>query len=327
VSNQYKVAISYPLPGNLPELLAPLGSLQLWINKSSEILSREKLSTHARGCDGLIVTPADGPLGPEFFEHAGNRLKVISCYSVGFDYVDITAAQRRGIAVGITPEATTEPTADIAWLLILGASRNVTRAVRIAQSGRWAGIQPDDDYGTRVVGKTLFILGAGRIGFAVARRALGWNMKLLYAAQSAKPLLEAKPYHARRVSLDEGLRRADITSIHLPLNAHTEKIVNATALAKMKSGSILVNTSRGGIVDETALVGALSHGPLAAVGLDVYENEPRIHPELIAMENAFLLPHIGTATREDRQWMTKMAVDNLIAGVQGEPLPNSATGP
>ena len=323
----FKVVISYPLPGDLREMLLPLGPIALWINPSSELLDPETLFAQARNCDGLIVTPGDGPLGRDFFEQIGDRLKVVSCYSVGFDYVDLDEARKRDVAVGHTPGATTEPTADIAWLLILGASRNANRATRVIQSGDWRGIKPDDDYGVRLVGKTLFILGAGRIGMAVAQRALGWKMKLLYTAQTPKPALEAAPYNARRVTSDEGLREADIVSIHLPLNAQTKRTIDASMLATMKPGSILINTSRGGIVDEDALVHALRDGPLYAAGLDVYENEPEIHPDLLALENAFLLPHIGTATREDRQWMTRMAVDNLIAGVKGTTLPTPVPTP
>ena len=320
-----KVVITYPLPGEPLKLLEGDDSLDVWMHRETTRLNREALLLHASQADGILVTPADGLIDKEIFDAAGKQLKVISCFSVGFDYVDIKEAEKRGIAVGITPDATTEPTADIAWLLILGACRNLPQATRLIRSGHWTGIAPSDQYGTRLVGKTLLIVGAGRIGTAVARRAVGWNMNILYTARTSKQHLENDPYHAKQVSLQQGLQNADIVSLHIPYNDKTHHFIDENELSSMKPDSILINTSRGGVINEIALVNALSRDVIRGAGLDVYENEPSLSPGLLDADNCLLLPHIGTATIEDRKWMTKMAIANLTAGVSRQPLPHPVT--
>jgi glyoxylate reductase len=322
-----KVVITYPLPGDPLTLLEGDDSLDVWMHRETSRLSREALVRHVSHADGILVTPADGPIEKEIYDAAGKQLKVISCFSVGFDYVDIKEAARRDIVVGITPDATTEPTADIAWLLILGTCRNLPRAVQRIRSGHWTGIAPNDRYGTRLVNKTLLIVGAGRIGTAVARRAIGWNMNILYTARTSKPHIENAPYHATRVSLEQGLQNADIVSLHIPFNHETHHLIDANALSSMKPDAVLINTSRGGVINERALVDALSRGVIRGAGLDVYENEPHLSPGLLDAANCLLLPHIGTATTEDRKWMTEMAIANLAAGVSCRPLPHPVTSP
>ena len=316
-----KILISYPLPGDPNRFLSHATPPDVWINPVEEILPRSTLLKHLPGVAGIVVTPGDGPINDEIFEAAGPQLKVVSCYSVGYDYVDIESARKKQIAVGITPDATTEPTADIAWLLILGVARKLNQAINVIREHRWSGIAPGDQYGHRLAGKTLFIVGGGRIGTAVARRSLGWQMKIIYLAQSDKPELEAAPYWAKRVTLEEGLQQADIVSLHVPLNAQTHHMIGRDELELMNNSAIIINTARGGIIDERDLIDALRHEKIGGAGLDVFDNEPHINPELYALNNCLMLPHIGTATVEDRQWMTQMAMENLIAGIADEPLP------
>ncbi|MDG2206650.1 MAG: D-glycerate dehydrogenase [Pirellulales bacterium] len=315
-----RVAISFPLPGLEINTITADERLQVWVNPSTEILSRETLLAHARGAHGVLVTPGDGPIDDAWMQAAGDSLRVISCFSVGVDYVDLAAAGRRQILVGNTPGATTEPTADITWLLLLGAARNIRRASNTLETG-WTGIKPDDDYGLRLVNQTLLVIGAGQIGTAVARRATGWGMRILYVARSLKTAIEADPICATRVTLEEGLAQADIISLHVPLTAETTHMIAKPQLDLMKRTAVLINTSRGAVVDESALIDALEKRRIHAAGIDVYENEPVIPPRLMRLNNAFLLPHIGTATHDDRSEMTHMATENLLAGIQGRRLP------
>ena len=318
-----KIVITYPLPGDPKRFLNDIDPSNVWMNRDKEILPRSTLLRHLPGAAGLVVTPGDGPIDAGIFEAAGNKLKVVSCYSVGFDYVDILTARKNNIAVGITPTPTTEPTADIAWLLILGVERKINQAITVIREGSWTGIAPGDEYGHRLIGKTLFIVGGGRIGSAVARRSLGWQMKILYLAQSKKSELEGAPYHAERVTLEDGLQRADIVSLHVPLNKRTRHMIGAEQLKLMKKNATIINTARGGIINERDLIDALRHKRIRGAGLDVFENEPNIDAELYDLDNCLMLPHIGTATVEDRLWMTQMAMENLRAGIEDKPLPYS----
>jgi glyoxylate reductase len=271
-----------------------------------------------RGAHAVIATPADVQINAEFFDAAGERLVIVSNYAVGVDNIDLAEARRRGIAVGNTPDAVTEPTADCAWLLMLAACRRAREGLAIATSGTWPGVKPLDPPGVSVIGKTLLIVGAGRIGTAVARRAVGFDMNILYHSRSGHPEIEASPMRARRIGLDEGLAVADFVTLHTPLTDETRHLISAGRLALMKPTAVLVNTSRGPVVDEAALAAALRDGTIFAAGLDVFEREPEIHPELIGLPNAFLLPHWGSTTVENREWMTEQAVDNVVAALTEE---------
>ncbi len=320
-----RAIISFPLPGLELTSITGQNNLQVWVNPTAKMLSRESLLAHARGVAGVLVTPGDGPIDDAWMDAVGDSLRVISCFSVGVDYVDLAAARRRNILIGNTPGATTQPTADITWLLILGAARKIRHATETLATG-WAGIKPDDDYGLRLVDKTLLVIGAGQIGTAVAQRAVGWGMKTLYVARSPKAAIEAEPIGARRVTLEEGLAQADIVSLHVPLTAETTHMIGKPQFDLMKRSALLINTSRGAVVDESALIAALEENRIYAAGLDVYEREPAIPPRLMRLKNAFLLPHIGTATHDDRSEMTRMATENLLAGIQGRKLPFAVTG-
>lgn len=320
-----EIAILRPLPGDAVARFVAAGFDRgsIWVNPEDRPLDRPELLDAVRGARAVVTTPPDRPIDDEVLDAAGDQLVIVSNFAVGVDNIDVAAAHRRGIIVGHTPDAVTEPTADIAWLLLLGAARRVREGERLARSGTWSGVGPNQLLGRRIVGKTLFILGAGRIGLATARRAPGWNMTVTYHARSRHPEFEAAPVCARRVTLEEGLATADIVSIHVPLSDETRHLVDAARLATMKPTAILVNTARGAVVDEAALVDALRAGRIAAAGLDVYEHEPRLHPGLVALDNTFLLPHLGSATIEDRTWMMEISVDNAIAALRGEPVPHT----
>jgi lactate dehydrogenase-like 2-hydroxyacid dehydrogenase len=285
-------------------------------------LPRPELLAAIRGAHAVFATPADTLINHEFFDAAGSQLKIVSNYAVGVDNIDLAEAKKRGVIIGHTPNAVTEPTADIAWLLLLGAAKRASEGEKLVRSGHWKGVAPLELLGTRVLGKTLLIVGAGRIGLATARRSIGWNMNVLYHARSRHPEYEKAPINAQQVSLEDGLRHADFVSIHIPLSPTTRHFMNAERIAMMKPSAILINTARGAVIDEKSLVDALREKRIAAAGLDVYENEPQLMPGLAELDNTFLLPHLGSATVEDRIWMMELAADNIIACLRGERVPN-----
>jgi glyoxylate reductase len=316
------IAITRPLPGDPIGMLRAAGFEDVWINPRDERLTPQEFRDAAPGANAILTTPMDRVDGA-LLDAAGPQLKIVSNYAVGYDNIDVVECRRRGVIVGNTPGAVTEPTADITWLLLLGAARRAREGIDLIRSGTWSGVAPNQLLGTRLGGKTLFILGAGRIGTATARRAPGFNVTVIYTARSRRQEIEAGPVNAAYVSLEEGLSQADFVSIHVPLNAETRHLINRERIALMNPSAILVNTSRGGVIDEGALVEALRERRIAAAGLDVFENEPALHPGLADLPNVFLLPHLGSATREDREWMMRLAVENIIAALRGEPVPHS----
>lgn len=322
MSSNSRIVITRPIPGDPRKLLVDAGFPNVWVNPRDERLPRPELLAAIPEAHAVLATPADTLINCEFFDAAGPQLKIVSNYAVGVDNIDLAEAKRRGILVGHTPNAVTEPTADIAWLLLLGAAKRAAEGERLVRSGTWKGVAPEQLLGHRVIGKTLFIVGAGRIGLATAKRSIGWEMNVLYHARSRHEEFERSPINAKRVSLEEGLREADFVSIHTPLTAETRHLINADRLRMMKPGAILINTARGAVIDETALVDALRSKAIAAAGLDVYEREPHLAPGLIELENTFLLPHLGSATVDDREWMMQIAVNNIIAALRGQKLPH-----
>lgn len=300
-------------------------AFELLGNFEDRALPRDELLSGVPGVDALLCIPADR-VDAEVMDAAGPRLRVISNYAVGYDNVDIPAATARGILVTNTPGVLTETTADLAWALILGASRRVAEGDALVRSGGFHGISPTFMLGRDVNGKTLGIVGMGRIGMAVARRAVGFGMAVLYTRRSGPVAAELVPAGAswrHCDALDQLLAAADIVSVHVPLSPVTRHLIGAPELALMRPGSVLVNTSRGAVVDEAALVEALRTGPLGAAGLDVYEDEPLLFPGLADLPNTVLLPHVGSATIETRGRMAELAARNAIAAVRGEPVPHT----
>lgn len=270
--------------------------------------------------EGLICLLTDR-IDREVLE-AAPRLKVVANVAVGYDNIDLVAATARGIMVTNTPGVLTETTADLAFALILSVARRIVEADRFVRAGKFAGwelLQPH--LGVDVYGKILGIVGFGRIGRAVARRARGFDMEVLYYDELRDEEAE-RELAAKFVPFEELLERSDFISIHVPLTEKTRHMFDANAFQKMKKGACLINTARGPVVDEAALVEALKQGKIRGAGLDVYEEEPRVHPELLELENVVLLPHIGSATTETRLKMALMAVENLVTALRGRVPPN-----
>ncbi len=325
-----KILITRPLPGDAADMvrsaMAPAATgLEIDANREDRRLEPDELLDRCRGCTAILTTPRDR-VDAAVLDAAGPTLRIVSNYAVGVDNIDLAACRERGVLVGHTPDAVTEPTADMAWLLILAAGRRAFEGDALIRSGEWRGVSPKELNGHRLVDKNLLIVGAGRIGLAVARRALGWRMRVRYVARTRHPEFEAAPLDAERVELDRGLAEADVVSLHTPLTPETRHLLDRRRLALMKPTSILVNTARGAVIDEAALVEALRAGRPGSAGLDVFENEPRIVEGLAALRNVFLMPHLGSSTHEDRVWMTRQAVDNLVAALRGEPVPREASG-
>ena len=259
--------------------------------------------------DGLLCLLSDEVRRP--WIDAAPALKIIANIGVGYNNIDWAYARSRGVVVTNTPGALTEATADLAMALILACSRRLLEADRLTRAGKFTGWDLELCLGLELNGAVLGIVGMGRIGRAVARRATAFGMKVVYTRRGGAPGENLDGCTA--VSFEELLSTADVVSIHCPLTAETRHLFGAAAFARMKPGSILVNTSRGPVVDEEALVKALVSGPLSAAGLDVYEREPEVHPRLLALPNAVLLPHIGSATEKARRAITRMAVSNIVS--------------
>jgi glyoxylate reductase len=276
--------------------------------------SRAELLAGVADADALLCLLTDR-VDAEVLD-AAPGLRVVANYAVGFDNIDVAAATARRVVVTNTPDVLTEATADLAWSLILGAARRVGEGDALVRSGGWAAFSPMLLLGAPVAGRTLGIVGLGAIGTAVARRARGFDMPVLYTGPHRRAEAEAQT-GARWVPLAELLARSDVVSLHAPLRADNRHLVDADALALMKPTAILVNTARGGLVDEPALVAALRDGTIAAAGLDVYEREPALSAGLADLPNALLLPHIGSATTEARAAMVQLCCDNIAAVFDG----------
>lgn len=271
-------------------------------------------------CDGLVSLLTDRVDGPLLDKSP--RLKVVSNFAVGFNNIDIKAATERGICVGNTPGVLTDATADMAFCLLIAAARRVVEGHQYTQSGRWKTWEPLGHLGQDLAGRTLGVVGMGRIGYALARRCQrGWDMKVLYHDVHPSPKAEAD-LGAVRVEFDTILREADFLSLHTDLNESTRGMIGAVALGKMKKTAVLINTARGPLVDEKALAEALRNGTIFAAGLDVTDPEPPAADDpLLRLPNVVIAPHIASATVDTRNNMALICARNLIAGLRGEPLP------
>jgi lactate dehydrogenase-like 2-hydroxyacid dehydrogenase len=254
----------------------------------------------------------------------GNRTKLIANYGVGFEHIDVAAAKAKGVAVSNTPGVLTDATADIALTLLLMAARRAGEGEREVRAGKWTGWRPTHLLGSSLKGKTLGLVGFGRIGVATARRAFhGFGMKIAYyGRREAEPEVAGELDARFYTDLRDLLAASDFVSLHTPGGAETANLIDARALAAMKPGAYLINTARGGLVDHAALADALRGGRLAGAGLDVFPQEPRVPEELLGLENVVLLPHLGSATRETRVAMGERALANVVAWAEGRPLPD-----
>jgi lactate dehydrogenase-like 2-hydroxyacid dehydrogenase len=281
--------------------------------------SQQKLLSAAEGADALFITPADR-LDSAFFEKVSPTVKIIVTYSVGFEHIDVDAAIRRKISVAYTPGVNNEATADIAMLLLLGASRRAYEAQELVRTGAWKPMSPDMLLGWQVGGKILGIFGMGRVGQALARRARGFGMKIHYCNPSelSVEIVGDAVYHKDPSEL---LHVSQFLSLHAPETPQTHHFLNSEAISLLPVGAIVVNTARGGLVVDADLIAALKSGRVAAAGLDVFEGEPKLNPEYVPLKNTFLLPHIGSATIETRTAMGMLALDNVDAVLNGRPAP------
>jgi lactate dehydrogenase-like 2-hydroxyacid dehydrogenase len=282
---------------------------------------RAELLRRVAGCDGILTLLTDR-VDDVLLDAAGTGLRVVSNYAVGFDNIDVAACTARGIPVGNTPGVLTETTADLAWALLMAAARRVAEGDRYVRAGRWRTWGPQLLLGTDVHGSTLGIVGFGRIGQAVARRAAGFNMTVLYWDRGRAPTETERALGATYADLDELLARSDFVTLHVSLNEETRHLLDAAALARMKPSAVLVNTSRGPVVDHLALAPALQTGVIAAAALDVTDPEPMAPDDpLLGLENCLVVPHIASASYATRGRMAEMAAANLLAGLREEPLP------
>lgn len=277
--------------------------------------TREQLLVGIRGCAGLLTHLVDR-LDGEAFDAAGSSLRVVSNFAVGFNNVNLDEATKRSIVVCNTPGVLSDATADLAWALLMGIARRVAEGDRLMRTGGWTGWKPGELLGGDLVGRTLVIVGAGRIGYAMARRATGWNMRIVYVARNPHADFE-NDLHAVRMELDDALREGDFISLHCPITEQTHHLIDARRLSLMKPTAYLINTARGPVVDETALVEALRNHRIAGAGLDVYENEPHLADGLSGCDNVLLLPHLGSATIGTRSAMSRLAAENLLAVLAG----------
>lgn len=283
------------------------------------IPTAEELRRGFADADAVICTLADR-ITDDLFT-AASRLKIVANYAVGYNNIDVAAATNRGIVVTNTPDVLTDATADLAWALLLAVARRVVEGDRWTRTGTWPGWAPTQMLGTDVSGKTLGIIGMGRIGQAVARRAAGFGMRVLYT--SRKKLPQAALYTGwERASLQTIIEQSDFLSLHVPLTDSTRHLIGANELAAMKPGALLINTARGPVVDEAALLSALQRGTIAGAGLDVYEREPKIQTGLEQLPNVVLLPHLGSATQHTRIKMGLICLENVAAVLDGRTPPN-----
>ena len=311
-----KLLITRPLPD--PVMAAARARFDVTARAETLPLTPDELRASLRDYDIVLPTLRDLYSAQVFADVAQPRAKLLANFGVGFNHIDVAAARAAGVQVTNTPGAVTDATADIALMLILMTARRAAEGERLVRAGLWEGWHPTQMLGTHVSGKTLGIIGMGRIGKAIARRAHhGFGMEILYHNRSA-----TDPGLPARAAPLEQVMAADFVVVAVPGGPATRHLINAEALACMKPHGLFINIARGDVVDEAALAKALQARQIAGAGLDVYEHEPTIHPDLLPLDTVTLLPHLGTATLEVRTAMGLMALDNVFAFAEGRPLPN-----
>ncbi len=297
------------LPGQDLEPLRPFVDLR---GGEQTAPPRERLVEEARGATILAPTYIDRVDGPLL--DALPSVRHVASYGVGVNHLDLDACRARKVLVTNTPGVLTDATADHAIALLLAAARRVAEGDRLVRAGGWRAVDPAFMLGTEVTGKTLGVVGFGRIGQAVARRALGFRMRVLYTSPRAADFPDA-----RQVDLDTLLRESDFVSLHCPLTADTDNLLSQARIARMKRGAIVVNTARGAVVDDAALAAALASGQIGAAGLDVFRDEPRVPQAYAGLENVVLTPHLGSGTRETRAAMARLVLEDALRFAKGEP--------
>ncbi len=307
-----RCGVTRQLPLDAKSLLAPyFDSVELY--EKGRPLTQEELS-HAISDKEVFICQLTEPITQNILEHA-NRLRFLATFSTGVDHLDLKALKQRGIKVSHTPGVLTEATANLAWALILSCSRKLMPAQRYLQDGKFNGFLPSLFLGLALEQSTLGIVGMGKIGQAVAHRARAFGMKVIYFTRSSVEGVEGVS-----VSFEELLEKSDVISIHCPLTPHTKHLFNSKALSLMKSDAVLINTARGPIVNEEGLVEHLKRNPNCFVGLDVFENEPKVAPGLLELPNALCVPHIGSASRWAREQMARICIEDAMRFARGEKL-------
>jgi glyoxylate reductase len=315
-----KAFITRALPDEAMQVIRSIADLEVKVWPGENPPPREVMLDKVAGIDGLLCLLTD-KIDSELLDRAPN-LKVVSQMAVGYDNIDVPACAAHGVAVGNTPGVLTETTADLAFALLMATARRVVEADQFLRAGKWQTWSPMLLTGPDVHHATIGIIGLGRIGFEMARRAHGFEMPILYHNRTSNPEAE-RSFGARKVDLDTLLAESDFISIHTPLTPETKHIIGAAEIAKMKPTAIFINTARGPVVDQAALAEALKNRTIAAAGIDVFEKEPLpMDDPLLQLDNAVLLPHIGSASVATRTKMAILAVENLVAGLQGKPLPH-----
>ncbi len=320
MSNSFKIYITREIPeAGLTLLHKNFGTNNVRYYNQPTPIPRDILLKETKGCDAILSMLTD-KIDAEVMDNAGPQLKIIANYAVGYDNIDIEEATKRKICVTNTPGILTETTADLAWALILASARRLGEGERLVRASQWAGWNPTLLLGVDVYGKTLGIFGMGRIGQAVARRAMGFNMKVIYYDLMDVPL--PPEIKATKVDKETLLRESDFISIHCPLTPQTYHAFKYEDFKKMKRTACIINTARGPIIDEEALAKALKEGLIFSAGLDVFEKEPEVHPDLLTCHNVILIPHLGSASIETRSKMAEVAAINIISRLNGEVPPN-----
>ncbi|MDP1660311.1 MAG: D-glycerate dehydrogenase [Phycisphaerales bacterium] len=318
------VAATAPLPG-IDDGAFALDAADVRVLDRAQPPTRQALLEFVTGAAVVVCVFTDA-IDDELLDAAGPGLKGVCAFAVGVDNIDLDACRRRGIAVTNTPDAVTEGTANLTWGLILACTRRIVAADAFVRTGRFekeGNGFPTGWMGVHLSGQTLCIVGAGRIGLAVARRAAAFGMRVTYVARTAHPEFASPAAgSAQRVTLEQGLSTADVVSVHTPLTPQTRALIGARELALMKPTAVLVNTARGPVIDEAALADALQRRAIWGAGLDVFQNEPAVHPALLKLDNTVLTPHIGSAEGFWRRRMTEMVRDNTQSILNGLTPPN-----
>jgi len=303
----------------VPSVMQALGErFEVDVFDGDGAISREDLLKRIQGIDAALTLLTE-KVDAEFFDAAGPQLRIVANHAVGFDNVDVPEATRRGVPVSNTPDVLTETTADLAWALLLAAARRIAEGDRFLRSRTpwiWG---PQMMMGVDIHGKTLGVVGFGRIGQAVARRASGFGMKVIYSSSSGPRSVDG--IEAEHREFDDLLKEADLVSVNVALNDATRHLFGEAQFRAMKPTAVLVNTARGPVVDEQALARALQAGEIFAAGIDVFEKEPEVHPELLECENAVIIPHLGSATIDTREAMGMLAAENIVAVFEGREPP------
>jgi glyoxylate reductase len=305
-----KILVTRKLPSSILSRLEAVGTVDVYAGEGS--MQAGELLARVADKDAVVSMLTDRV--DEDVINRAPQLKVVANVAVGYNNIDVAYARSRGIVVTNTPDVLTESVADFTWALILAIARRLSEGERIVRRGEWKGWAFDFMLGTELRGKQLGLVGLGRIGRAVAMKAPAFGMRVAYTSRS-----DARVAGADFISLDRLLNTSDVVSIHVPLTDETRHLIDKRALARMKRSAYLVNTSRGPVIDEAALAWALQEHLIAGAALDVYENEPAIHPDLFRLENVLLIPHLGSGTTETRLAMAALAVENVVAVLSGRP--------